>query len=262
MSLRVVVFLLTLLVGSIVNIHAYAAAAAADDAASASFTAAASASSVSAADEFLRLLNNIHSMRADFTQTTLGGSSGARDNSSNGSGSAGKKLAAPGKGPVKAVQQKSSGKMALLRPGKFRWEVLQPVKQVIIANGRHIWVYDVDLEQVTKQVFASNQPGNPAQLLSGDSASLRRAFNIVRLHVEAGMEVGFELRPSARNSSSYSWIQLFFDHDGRLLHMRMEDNLGQKNQFDFSNLVANGNVPASLFTFVAPPGVDVIDNGN
>ena len=56
------------------------------------------------------LLNNIHSMRATFIQTTY-------DNYNK---------------PI----QKSYGRMALQRPGKFRWEVTKPIPQIIIANAK------------------------------------------------------------------------------------------------------------------------------
>jgi outer membrane lipoprotein carrier protein len=69
------------------------------------------------------LLNSLHSMRSDFTQTVY-------DNHG------------------KAIQ-KSYGQMALQRPGKFRWEIKKPIPQVIVANDTRLWVYDPDLEQVT-----------------------------------------------------------------------------------------------------------------
>lgn len=44
---------------------------------------------------------------------------------------------------------RSSGTMALLRPGKFRWETTKPMKQVVIADGKQLWIYEAALEQVT-----------------------------------------------------------------------------------------------------------------
>src|SRR5579862_4041780 len=77
----------------------------------------------SAADELSKQLDAVHSMRASFVQTVY-------DNKN------------------KPIQQ-SYGRMALLRPGKFRWEVDKPIPQVIIANQTRLWIYDPDLEQVT-----------------------------------------------------------------------------------------------------------------
>src|SRR3989338_7359814 len=71
-----------------------------------------------------------------------------------------------------AAETSSNGKMALQRPGKFRWEVRQPNQQRIIADGRYLWIYDADLEQVTKQRLDFHHPGSPALLLSGSIRSL------------------------------------------------------------------------------------------
>src|SRR5687768_9284600 len=76
----------------------------------------------SSTDTLNQLLRNIRSMRADFIQTLM-------DN--NG----------------KMIQQ-SWGKMALQRPGQFRWETKRPNEQLIVANGSRLWIYDPDLQQV------------------------------------------------------------------------------------------------------------------
>src|ERR1700730_12125110 len=47
--------------------------------------------------------------------------------------------------------QTSNGSMAIERPGKFRWDIKSPMKQLIIADGSFLWIYDTDLEQVTKK---------------------------------------------------------------------------------------------------------------
>jgi outer membrane lipoprotein carrier protein len=48
--------------------------------------------------------------------------------------------------------QQTQGHMALVRPGKFRWEVKSPNQQLIVANGKRLWIYDPDLEQPFMQV--------------------------------------------------------------------------------------------------------------
>src|SRR5438105_3435289 len=69
------------------------------------------------------LLDAVKSMQANFTQTVY-------DNHG------------------KSVQT-SYGRMAIERPGKFRWEVTKPIPQLIIANESRLWIYDPDLQQVT-----------------------------------------------------------------------------------------------------------------
>ena len=49
----------------------------------------------------------------------------------------------------KNVVQQSRGTVALQRPGKFAWIYLDPFEQRIIGDGEELWIYDVELEQVT-----------------------------------------------------------------------------------------------------------------
>jgi outer membrane lipoprotein carrier protein len=62
--------------------------------------------------------------------------------------------------------QESSGTMALLRPGRFRWHYLTPYEQLIVGDGERVWIYDVDLEQVTVRSMGDALGDTPALLLS------------------------------------------------------------------------------------------------
>ena len=50
----------------------------------------------------------------------------------------------------KKKKQTSSGSFQILRPGLFKWEYNKPYQQTIVGDGKTIWLYDVDLKQVTK----------------------------------------------------------------------------------------------------------------
>ena len=42
------------------------------------------------------------------------------------------------------------GLFVLQRPGKFRWDYVAPRKQVILADGRDVWIIEEELKQVTQ----------------------------------------------------------------------------------------------------------------
>jgi len=65
------------------------------------------------------------------------------------------------------VTQESRGKFYLKRPGRFRWVYESPFRQEIIADGRKVWFYDPDLEQVTVRAIDAALGSAPALLLSG-----------------------------------------------------------------------------------------------
>lgn len=154
------------------------------------------------------------------------------------------------------IIQHSGGSMALQRPGKFRWQINNPNKQIMIANNRYLWIYDVDLEQATCQAFDKNNINSPASLLSGSVEELQQRFNVVSLPKKVGQ--GFKLTPRSKNDI-FKWIELNFVNN-HLADMQLLDNLGQRSVFKFSNVQMNPVLPIGLFIFKAPRGVDIIQN--
>ena len=70
----------------------------------------------------------------------------------------------------KKKNQTSSGTFQILRPGLFKWDYKSPYKQTIVGDGANIWLYDVDLKQVTKSNQDQTIGDSPAAILSNKSA--------------------------------------------------------------------------------------------
>jgi outer membrane lipoprotein carrier protein len=76
--------------------------------------------------------------------------------------------------------QEATGQMVLQRSGQFRWDT-QSTGQQIVADGKKIWVYNVDFQQVMVQKQDMNSMKSAALLLSGSVASLKSKFKITEL---------------------------------------------------------------------------------
>ncbi|HEY5702150.1 MAG TPA: outer membrane lipoprotein chaperone LolA [Gammaproteobacteria bacterium] len=153
------------------------------------------------------------------------------------------------------VLEISSGVMYMQSPGKFRWVYKAPYSQILVTDGDVLWMYDVDLEQVTVRNISETMDNTPAAIISGQS----RVDEYYR-KVNLGNIEGFdwiELQPKAADNQ-YSKVRLGFDGD-RLGMMILFDNLGQITRIDFINARKNTRLDAGLFRFNSPQGVDVID---
>ena len=156
----------------------------------------------------------------------------------------------------KTVLQKSGGNMAIQRPGKFRWNTDEPLKQLIVTDGKKVWVYDQDLEQVTIQLLGNNIGQTPVLLLTSSHAYLDKSFTITQLK-STGNDQWFKLVPK-NNDEMFNTIKIKFT--GNILdEMQLNNQLGQMTEIDFTNVVLNPSLDASLFNFSPPKGVDVID---
>jgi outer membrane lipoprotein carrier protein len=150
--------------------------------------------------------------------------------------------------------QESSGTVAILRPGKLRWEIRKPYPQLIVGDGEKIWIHDQELKQVTVRKAGLAISGSPAALLAGKN-ELERDFVLGEAGNADGM-AWVEAVPR-QNDSGFERVRLGFA-GGDLKAMELHDSFGQTTHIRFTNLQRNVALPDSTFRFVPPPGVDVV----
>ncbi len=155
------------------------------------------------------------------------------------------------------VQRSAAGRFYLQRPGKFRWDYVQPSEQLVLADGKQIWFYDKDLAQANVRDMDTGLAGTPASLLSG-TGSVSTQFNVTALPASAGLQ-WFQLVPKHADTD-FQLVRIGFDK-GELRSMFLADKLNQITQLTFSNSKRNLPLAPDLFSFVPPPGVDVIGRG-
>jgi chaperone LolA len=150
--------------------------------------------------------------------------------------------------------QTSTGQVSLVRPGKFRWIYSKPYPQEIISDGKQVWLYDVDLAQVTIKPVGKALDASPAAILAGNN-KLDASFSSVELPTKDGLN-WVELTPKQKESS-FARIRIGFN-ETNLSRMELDDQFGQTTQIQFSQVVRNKAIDDKLFTFTPPAGSDVI----
>ncbi|MHB1620806.1 MAG: outer membrane lipoprotein chaperone LolA [Sulfuricella sp.] len=150
--------------------------------------------------------------------------------------------------------QETSGTMLFSRPGKFRWVYEKPYEQLIVGDGAKLWIYDVDLKQVTVQRMDSALGSSPAALLAGNN-EIEKHFDLKDLGKRGTME-WLEATPKDKEST-FKNMRMGFSAKG-LKVMELRDHFGQTTVIRFSNLERNPKLAPEMFKFVPPKGVDVI----
>lgn len=156
------------------------------------------------------------------------------------------------------VLRSAAGRLYLQRPGKFRWDYTQPSEQLVLADGKQIWFYDKDLAQANVRDMDASLASTPASLLSG-GASVSTQFNVTAMPPSAGLQ-WFQLIPKHADTD-FQLVRIGFNKSGELASMFLADKLNQVTQLTFSNSKRNEKFAPDLFSFVPPPGVDVIGRG-
>lgn len=163
----------------------------------------------------------------------------------------------------KRGQETSSGQMWVAKPGKFYWDYQRPNPQKIISNGKKVYHYDIDLEQISVRDRSELVGDVAVELLNGDD-NISRNFqtnrtvkNLVpaRLQKYAANGVAYRLKPKKHQEEYDSlWIVL----DGNTISAVMIDGGSSQTVLTFSNMKRNAGIPAKQFEFTPPSGVDIV----
>jgi len=153
-----------------------------------------------------------------------------------------------------SVQQQASGTVQFQRPGKFRWTYDKPYEQVIVGDGEKLWIYDKDLNQVTRRNLDKALGSSPAALLAG-ADDVDKYFSLNAIGVKKKLD-WLEVKPYD-DGSLFERVRMGFR--GNLLEvMELHDHFGQKTTIKFSNLQRNPKSSPELYTFTVPKGADVV----
>lgn len=181
-----------------------------------------------ALQELLAILEPVKGMSAQFTQDT-----------------------ADAKG---IVQQHNQGTLKAMEPNQFYWETTEPFPQIIVTDGKTLWVYDPDLQQVVVKPFEENYSKTPAMLFAGNAAAISKQFTVEKIK---GETQGFRLLPKQQQKDLFVSLDIIFENNIPV-SMTIQDAMQQKTTIQFHNAQINPALPVEQFHFETPKGVEVL----
>jgi len=172
---------------------------------------------------------------------------------------------------------RATGTLIVSRPGTFSWDIhpqaldtgaadkggagapapggARGAGQLMVCDGRNLWFFDRDLEQVTVKPVDAALSATPAMLLSG-AVDVRKSFTISA----AGPRIGLDwvlVEPANGAQADFRRALFGFEH-GELRRLILEDKLDQTATVIFDKIERNGPVSPAEVSFTPPPGADVI----
>ncbi len=186
-----------------------------------------SAAQADAVNDLLAILEPVKGLTANFSEDTL-----------NAQG---------------VVQQHNEGKLKAQAPNRFYWETAEPYPQQIITDGKTLWVYDPDLQQVAIKPFEENYAKTPAMLFAGNARSIAQHFTIEAL----AEPQAFRLLPKDSEKDLFESLEMRFDK-GKPVSMTIRDAMQQTTTIFFSDVTINAVIADSQFRFEVPAGVEVL----
>jgi outer membrane lipoprotein carrier protein len=198
----------------------------------ASFCAQVHATGLSSLERFVK---NVNTGRAEFTQV----------------------VTSPPKDGQAARSKTSSGSFEFSRPNRFKFIYKKPFAQSIVADGQTLWLYDVDLNQVTARQQAKALGATPAALIAAapDLRALQVEYTLSDEPDKDGLQ-WLAATPKSKDNPLQS-VRIGFKADV-LAELDMLDSFGQKSVIRFLGFEANVKLSPGSFEFKPPVGADVI----
>jgi outer membrane lipoprotein carrier protein len=157
--------------------------------------------------------------------------------------------------PDGAKKKTSSGSFEFARPDRFRFAYATPFEQQIVGDGKQLWLYDVDLQQVTVRTMDKALGATPAALLAG--AAPDKDFELRPLPASQGLDWVQAVPRDKEALSNLQSLRVGFK-GSTLAAVELIDGFGQRSLLTFSALTTNVTLAADTFRFLPPPGVEVL----
>lgn len=147
-----------------------------------------------------------------------------------------------------------TGEFAFKRPGQFKWQVIKPYEQLVLSDGKQLYQYDPDLNQLTQRGVDEAIGASPAAILFG-SGQLDQNFDLSDRPDAEGLQ-WLRAKPKA-GDAGFEYVDIAFD-DGTPARLILLDAFGQQTLIELSQINTAVKLQAADFSFTPPADVDVV----
>lgn len=161
---------------------------------------------------------------------------------------------------VKTMNQslEAKGEVQIKKPGKMKWIYNAPDPQILVSNGKILWLYIPNEQQVTKVPVESIYSSNTPALFLAGKGKLTDTFNVVNVSKENDSII-VVLIP-IEEDNSLDRLELFTDiKTYQITGSTVYDKLGNKTEIHFSDIQVNVKIPEDTFRFQIPKNAELLD---
>jgi outer membrane lipoprotein carrier protein len=161
---------------------------------------------------------------------------------------------------IKAMEitDSASGRAFFKRSGKMRWEYETPDPQMIITDGKTLWVFRPEDNQVMIGRAPSFFEGGKGFSFLSDMKVIRQKFSMV---LEKETEEEFFVLKLLPREKTYDIVEIYlwisrktFD----VVRILTYNSYGDETRIVFNNIQLQENLDDSLFNFEISEGVEVL----
>jgi len=159
-------------------------------------------------------------------------------------------------GALNRHEVKARGIFYLKRPNMMRWEYERPQKQLIISDGKKIWVY---LKEDRQVMVGDAKSVLDKRLLSSffmNTKEIKEEFDITIKRKDGQIRLTLIPKVAQPNLKSLDiWLK---EDNYQIIKVYTVDLYGNATTIVFIKISYNLGLPNSLFHFTPPKGIEII----
>jgi outer membrane lipoprotein carrier protein len=157
--------------------------------------------------------------------------------------------------------EKAEGTVCYKKGGKMYWEYKKPAVQKIYLDGKTLWFYLPEENQVMKN-DASRLPSDITADLFAGTLKIRDKFTVSLVQEQSPdikHGIAIKLSPKTPHPNLKS-LTLWLDCKKRYItRSALEDEIGNRTVLQFSKFKVNRGIADTVFTFTPPAGVEIFE---
>jgi len=158
--------------------------------------------------------------------------------------------------PVGGAERTRQGSVFFRKPGEMRWNYEEPSRELIVSDGKQLYDYDPELNQVVEAPLAQalRSPGAQEFLLGVGDISKDFNASLIDPSATDGL-MHLRLVPKKEGNT----VELVLEAGSfNIQTIRVIDQLGNVTALKFSAIESNVQIPDSTFAYTPPDGVDIV----
>ncbi|MBI4469610.1 MAG: outer membrane lipoprotein chaperone LolA [Acidobacteria bacterium] len=158
------------------------------------------------------------------------------------------------------------GRLVFSRPRRMRWEYETPEKKLLISNGKHLFFYIPGDRQVVRSKVTEASDLRAAFAFMLGEFDIRRHFSSIELtRLESPLDAGNLVLRFIPRKPHPNFAELIIEVIPPSLQLRritVREAGGGRSDFLLTKVRENLPVDEALFSFVPPPGVEIVEEPN
>jgi len=156
-----------------------------------------------------------------------------------------------------------SGTVILVKPGLMRWDYQTPDEQVFVCDGERLLMYFAKEKQVVTSSAKQYLESDVMYSFFAGTADIVRDFDVQEV-ADPEQDIddsSYQIKLIPRETHpQIEEITVWVDRSSYLLRrLKVVDTFGSVTDLVFSNIIENGTIDKSRFSFSPPEGTEIIN---